>query len=119
MAMTRSRIILSISMIGLAGLILVLNLTSPTEVGPFGVLLFFTTLFIVIFGIVSFLMSVFCRMASKKKELTGKDYLYATVITFGPIMLLMARSFGAISIWTIGLIAIFLFLVGFLVYKKV
>jgi hypothetical protein len=106
-------------MIGLAGLILVLNLTSPTEVGPFGVLLFFTTLFIVIFGIVSFLMSVFCRMASKKKELTGKDYLYATVITFGPIMLLMARSFGAISIWTIGLIAIFLFLVGFLVYKKV
>ena len=76
-------------------------------------------LFIVIFGIVSFLMSVFCRMASKKKELTGKDYLYATVITFGPIMLLMARSFGAISIWTIGLIAIFLFLVGFLVYKKV
>lgn len=119
MAMKRSRIILSISMIGLAGLILVLNLTSPTEVGPFGVLLFFTTLFIVIFGIVSFLMSVFCRMASKKKELTGKDYLYATVITFGPIMLLMARSFGAISIWTIGLIAVFLFLVGFLVYKKV
>lgn len=106
-------------MIGLAGLILVLNLTSPTEVGPLGVLLFFTTLFIVIFGIVSFLMSVFYRMASKKKELTGKDYLYATVITFGPIMLLMARSFGAISVWTVGLIAIFLFLVGFLVYKKV
>ena len=119
MAMKRSRIILSISMIGLAGLILVLNLTSPTEVGPFGVLLFFTTLFVVIFGIVSFLMGVFCRMASKKKELTGKDYFYATVITFGPIMLLMARSFGAISIWTVGLIAIFLFLVGFLVYKKV
>lgn len=117
--MKRSRMILSTSMIGLAGLILVLNLTSPTEVGPLGVLLFFTTLFIVIFGLVSFLMGIFLRMANKKKEMSGKDYLYATVITFGPIMLLMARSFGAISVWTVGLIAIFLFLVGFLVYKKV
>ncbi|MBR6965110.1 hypothetical protein IKH83_02235 [Candidatus Saccharibacteria bacterium] len=117
--MKRNRVILSISMIGLAGLILVLNLTSPTEAGPLGVLLFFTTLFIVIFGLVSFLMSVFYRMTSHKKEMGGKDYLYAAVITFGPIMLLMARSFGAISIWTVGLIFIFLFLVGFLVYKKV
>ncbi len=117
--MKRNRVILGISLAGLAGLVLMLNFTSPTEVGPFGVLLFFTTLFVVIFGLVSLLMGIFLRMANKKKEMGGKDYLYATVITFGPIMLLMARSFGALSIWTVGLIAIFLFLVGFLVYKKV
>lgn len=96
-----------------------LNLVSPTEVGPLGVLLFFTTLFVVVFGLVSFLMSVFYKMSGKKNEMMGKDYLYSTVISFAPIMLLMARSFGAISLWTIVLIFAFLFLVGFLIYKKV
>ena len=114
-----NRIIYSISLIGLAALILMLNIVSPTEIGPFGVLLFFTTIYIVVFGAITFLMQAFLRIAFKKKALTNKDYLYCAVLAFGPIMLLMARSFGAISLWTTGLIILFLLLAEFLVYKRI
>ncbi len=117
--MKHNRIVYIISSIGLAALILMTNLTSPTEIGPLGVLLFFTTLYIVSFGIMTFLLQVFFYFAFKKESLKNKDYLYAAVIAFGPIILLMARSFGAINLWTIGLIIVFLTLAEFLVYKKI
>ncbi|MBR3264256.1 hypothetical protein IKF94_03465 [Candidatus Saccharibacteria bacterium] len=116
--MKHNRIMLYVSIIGLAALILILLFTSPMEIGPFGVLLFFTTLYISIFGILSIALRVFYRLAFKKNMFTGKDYLYSAVISFGPIMLLMARSFGAINIWTVSLIVIFLTLAEFLVAKR-
>lgn len=117
--MKQNRIISYISIIGLAALILILNLTSPTEIGPFGVLLFFTTLYISIFGIISALMQVYYKLALKRSVFRNKDYLYAAVMSFGPIMLLMARSFGVVNFWTVGLIASFLFLAEFLVAKRI
>lgn len=59
------------------------------------------------------------RLAFKKDTFKNKDYLYAAVLAFGPIMFLMARSFGAINLWTIGLICLFIFLAEFLVAKRV
>ena len=107
--MKHNRIISVISIVGLAALILMLVFTSPTEIGPFGVLLFFTTVYVVTFGIVTLLMQTFVRLAFKKDTFKNKDYLYAAVLAFGPIMFLMARSFGAINLWTTGLIFLFIF----------
>ena len=117
--MKHNRLISVVSIVGLAALILMLNFTSPTEIGPFGVLLFFTTLYLVFFGVLTFIIQTFVRIALKRKQLKNKDYLYAAVLAFGPIMLLMARSFGAISLWTVSLIVIFLSLAEFLVYKRI
>lgn len=117
--MKHNRIIYCFSIIGLAALILMLNFTSPTEIGPLGVLLFFTTVYIVFVGIATLLMQSFFRFALGKKQLYHKDYLYAAILAFGPIMFMMARSFGAINLWTISLIIFFLFLAEFLVYKRV
>ena len=117
--MKHNRIIYSISMLGLAVLIIMLNVTSPTEVGPFGVLLFFTTIYVVFFGIITLFLQAFLKIAFKKERLRNKDYLYAAVLAFSPIMLLMARSFGVINLWTIGLIFIFITLAEFLVYKRI
>ena len=117
--MKHTRIISVISIVGLAALILMLELTSPTEIGPFGVLLFFTTVYVVTFGIVTLLMQSFMRLAFKKETFRSKDYLYSAVLAFGPIMFLMARSFGAINLWTTGLICLFVFLAEFLVAKRI
>lgn len=117
--MKHKRIMISISIIGLAVILLMLNLTSPTTIGPFGVLLFFTTIYLTCFSIISLLFHLFQKIAFKREKFSKKDYLYSAVFAFGPIMLLMARSFGAISLWTVSLIAIFLFLAEFLVYKKI
>ena len=116
--MKHNHIISFISIVGLAVLLLMLGFTSPTDIGPLGVLLFFTTIYAVIFGIVTLLVQSFMRLAFKKENFRGKDYLYSAVFAFGPIMLLMARSFGAINFWTIGLIVIFITLAEFLVAKR-
>ena len=113
------RIISCISIIGLAALVLMLNFTSPTEIGPFGVLLFFTTLYLTIFGVTVLAMQAFYKLALNRSSFRKKDYFYAAVVAFGPIMILMARSFGAINLWTISLIFIFIFLAEFLVIKRV
>ena len=117
--MKHNRIILTSSIIGLAVLLLMLIFTSPTEIGPLGVLLFFTTLYIVCFGIITMLTHWFIKLAFRKTTLRSKDYLYSAVLAFGPIMFLMARSFGAINLWTTSLIIIFLILAEFLVYKRI
>lgn len=117
--MKHNRLITTTSIIGLAALILMLNATSPTEVGPIGVLVFFTTLYVFTFSIISLAMQVFFYLGTKKKSLNKKEYLYSAVLAFGPIMMLMARSFGAINVWTIALIILFLSLAEFLVYKRI
>ena len=117
--MKHNRIICSISIIGLAALLLMLNLTSPTEIGPFGVLLFFTTVYIVCFGLSTLTLKAFIKIAFGRSQLKNKDYLYSAVFAFGPIMLLMARSFGTINLWTVGLIIVFLSLAEFLVMKRI
>ena len=116
--MKHNRIALISSIIGLAALFIMLNTTSPTEICPLGFLLFFTTLYITLFCVITLIQGAFCRLAFGKTSLRGKDYLYSAVMAFGPIMLLMARSFGAINLWTISLIAIFIFLGEFLVAKR-
>ena len=117
--MKHNHLIYGISILGLAALILMLIFTSPTEIGPFGVLLFFTTIYIVSFGLTTFLFHSFEYLAFKKIALNRKDYLYCVVLAFCPIMFLMARSFGAINLWTTGLIIAFLLLAEFLVYKRI
>lgn len=117
--MKHNHIISLVSIAGLAVLIVMLNFTSPTEIGPLGVLLFFTTIYLVTFGLVTLLFQSFMRLAFKKETFRGKDYLFTAIFAFGPIMFLMARSFGAINLWTIGLICLFIFLAEFLVAKRI
>ena len=117
--MKHNRIVLIVGIIGLAALISMLIFTSPTEIGPFGVLLFFTTVYVTLFSITSFLFRAFKRIAFKNPNFKNKDYLYSAILAFAPVMLLMARSFDAINIWTISLIALFVTLAEFLVYKRI
>ena len=108
----------AISITGLAALLVMLNFTSPTEIGPLGVLLFFTTLYVVLFGVMSVSVSLFYHLTNKRETMRPKDYLCSAILAFGPIMLLMARSFGVVTPWTIALILFFLFLANFLVMKR-
>ncbi len=118
MIMVNNRTVLSAGIIGLAVLILMLAFTSPAEIGPLGVLAFFTAIYIVFFSISTIIAKTFARLAFKKNNFHGKDYLYSAIFAFAPIMLLMMRSFGAIDFWTIILIVIFVFLAEFLVAKR-
>ena len=117
--MKHNRVIYLSGIISLAVILIMLLFSSPTEIGPFGVLLFFTTIYIISFDAVVLLFKMYKKIALKKNRFTNKDYLYSAVFAFSSIMLLMAPSFGAINLWTVGLIIIFIALSEFLVYKRI
>lgn len=97
-------------------LLVMLNFTTPVGVGPFGVLVFFTTFYVLMLGIALALVRFFARVM--KLQLGKKEYAYGAVIAFGPIMLMLAQSMGSMSLVTVGLTVIFMVLGCFLVNKK-
>ncbi|MBR3131772.1 hypothetical protein IKG31_04375 [Candidatus Saccharibacteria bacterium] len=116
----RGRIIPILSVFALFGLLFMLNYTTPREVGVLGVLVFFTMIFIALFGLMVELVKVFQKILKDKNGNGGeisenKTYMYATVLAFGPIILLVTRS---ANIFTVALVGIFVFLGCFLIRKR-
>ena len=116
----RGRIIPILSIISLFGILFMLNYTTPKEAGVLGVLVFFTMIFIAIFGLMVELVKIFQKILKDKNGKGGeisenKTYMYATVVAFGPIILLVTRS---VNILTLALVGIFVFLGCFLIRKR-
>ena len=116
----RGRIIPVLSIFSLFGILFMLNYTTPKEAGVLGVLVFFTMIFIAIFGLMVGLVKIFQRILKEKNGKGGeisenKTYMYATVVAFGPIILLVTRS---VNVLTLLLVGIFVFLGCFLIRKR-
>lgn len=105
-----------LSLLAAVVLLTMLNFTTPTGLGPFGVLVFFTSFYVLMFGIAMALVGIFLKMIGRK--VTRKSYLYGAVIAFGPIMLMLVQSLGSMSPLTIGLTVVFVLLGCFLVNKR-
>ncbi len=115
----RSKIIPFLSLVALFILLFMVNFTSPLDVGVFGVLVFFTMIFILIFGIVFMVVKIFQKILNPKNfVVNSKTFLYSGIISFGPIILLLVQSFQAMSVWTFLLTGLFVFLGCFLVNKR-
>lgn len=117
-SMKHKSFLTAIILVGCAILLGMLFFTSPTDIGPAGVLVFFTTVYIVTFGLITKLMQLFYRLAFKREHFRSKDYLYSAVLAAAPSLLLIACSFGSITPWVCLLIGIFVFLFEFLIAKR-
>lgn len=113
-----NRLILLASLLSLIVLTVVLNLTSPTGVGPLGVLVFFVALYIIFYGMIMGLMRLFKKVSGKTQGLIRKEYYIGVVLAFGPIMILLMRSFGTLSIFTVIMVGLFMLLSSFLMSKR-
>lgn len=111
------RLIYVLSLLAVVGILAMMVFTTPSGVGPFGVLVFFLMLYVVFFGIASGGVALF-RKISKEKSSERKDYFYAAIIGFGPIILLLARSFGLLNVFTFGVSILFVVLGCFLVKNR-
>lgn len=111
-----NRLILLSTLVATAGLIMMMNFSAPMDLGPVGILLFFTMVYVVLFGICTMLVRIFVKI-TRKGETKKRDYLYAAIIALGPLMLLMVQSFGSFSFWTVGLVVMFVFLACFMLKK--
>ena len=111
-----NRLILLLTIISAAGIVAIMNFFAPMDLGPFGVLVFFTMAYVALFGICTFLQRIFVGI-TRRGGLKGRDYIYAAIIALGPLMLLMVQSFGSFSLWTTSLVVIFVCLACFMVKK--
>ncbi len=109
------RLILLLSLIAAVVMLFMLNFTTPAGVGALGVLVFFSACYVLALGIAVLLVRLFTRLAGKK--MGHKGYLYAAVIAFGPIMLLLVQSLGALTPITLVLVVTLILLVCFLISK--
>lgn len=110
------RLIPVLSLLAAVILLLMLNFTTPAGVGPFGVLVFFAACYMVVLGIALLLVKIFTKISGK--QMGHRSYMYAAVIAFGPIMLLLIQSLGALSAFTASIVVILIFLVCFLISRN-
>lgn len=110
------RLIPVLSLAAAIVLLSMLNFTTPVSVGPPGVLVFFGAVYLLMYGLAYLVVRTFAVIG--RHQMGRKQYLYAAVLAFGPIMLLLAQSMGPVSWLTVGLMVIFVFLACFLISKK-
>ena len=106
-----------LSLVSVIIILAMINLTTPTGVGPLGVLVFFTMIYIAVYGVVNLMVAAFMK-ASGKKNGERKNRFYAAMISFGPIMLLLVQSFGSLNIVTILMVIVFVMLGCFVINKR-
>ncbi len=104
------------SLIAAAVLFVMLFFTTPVEIGPLGVLVFFVAIYVLVFGFALIMVKIITRLSGRR--VNKKTYLYSAVISFEPIMMLLAQSLGSVSWWSVGLMAIFGILACFLISKR-
>lgn len=110
------RLIPVLSLFAAVVLLVMLNFTTPTGIGPLGVLVFFTMFYVLMFGLAVGIVKIFAKLLGK--PMRRKEYLYGVVVAFGPIMLMLAQSLGSVSLLTIALTVLFVLLGCFLVSKR-
>ena len=109
-------------------LLLLLNNTAPTSVGPFGILAVFVFSYISSLGIVtyvlygaSYLVSYVSSSLTVKKPIARlgfrEAYYYSTIVAVAPVMLIGLQSVNTIGVYEYGLVGLFV-LIGCLYITK-
>ena len=115
--MVRKVITLS-SLMSVVFLIVLMQLTTPAEVGPLGVLVFFILVYLVSLGLAVWCVKGAYALLGKLKNMGNRDIRYGSIVAFMPVMLMVAQSFGNVSLLEVALVVIFVCLGCFLVSKR-
>lgn len=98
----------TISFISLVVLSLLLNLTSPGSIGPFGILIVFVFIYLSSLGVVTFLIFWFSKLLSFVSKVfvfrkpiraisLRHSYWYASIISIAPVIVVGLESVGAVG----------------------
>ena len=118
------KLLLIVSAVAFVILMAMMFLTSPSEVGPVGVLVFFTMSYLFFLG----LAVLCCRLffwfryklnKAKAGNIEKKSLHYGLVIAIAPVTLILAWSFGGVTIAEVALILGLEILLCFLTSRNV
>ena len=120
-----NKLLLIVSALAAMILLTMMFLTSPSTVGPVGVLVFFTTSYLFFLGLAVFSCRLFfmfrgkLNKAWKSASLDKKSLRYGLVIALAPVILMLIGSFGGISIAEVVLTVLIEVLLCFLTSRNV
>lgn len=111
---------LLLSAIAFVALMVMMFAFSPSSIGPVGILLFFTTCYVLFLGLAVICCRLFFILKAKWKGeksagLNKKGLFYGAAIALAPLLLLMMGSIGGIEIFEIILVILLEILLCFLV----
>lgn len=118
------KIILASMVIGALGVLLIMNLTTPATIHPFGLLVFFVCVYAVVLGLMTSLLylsqQVFRKISNKRQADTSlvAAYEYATIVALGPVILLALQTVGELQLIDVVFTTIFVLLGCFYVSKR-
>lgn len=99
-------------------------LTSPSEIGPLGIMCFFVLTYVLFVGLAVFCCRLFFSLRakldkSKRGSVHKKSYYYGIVLAFAPVLLLVCGSFAGIRLLEVVLVAALEIVLCFLVSRNV
>ena len=106
-------------------LLAIMFLTSPSSIGPAGVLVFFTTTYLFFLGLAVFCCRLFFILRGKLNKakmplnLDKKSLRYGAVLALAPVILMLIGSFGGISVGEVVLTVFLEILLCFLTSRNV
>ena len=89
-----NRLIFILAIVVFVIILAILFLTSPTNIGPLGILFFFVMVYFLSFGVVTFFMSFFVKIFFSRKIMIKKDYINAGIIAILPVAILVLIASG-------------------------
>ena len=119
-----------ITFVSLCLLLFLLNTTTPATAGPFGILIIFTLVYLLSFGMIVFFIHSMSRLAVHLSTVFmtrrpirvlkfKKVCLFSSIIAAAIVMLIGLRSVGEVGFYECTLVILFVMISGLYVSKRV
>ena len=111
------KFLISASVLATVFLLVMMNVTTPQSVGPFGVLVFFTMFYIACLGAMVGIINLIFWMINRRVERRRIQY-YGAVLAFAPVILVALGAFGGVGVLEVVLVALLMLVGCFIVSKR-
>jgi len=113
------KIVVIITLVSLCLLVILVNTSTPTSIGPFGILAVFMSAYLSLLGVMTFFIFSVSKLTAHlssaftvRKPILAlsfkKSYYYSTVFSAAPIMLIGLQSVGSVGPYELALVLLFI-----------
>jgi len=117
MLIMANKFLTTVSVLATVFLLVMMNVTTPQSVGPFGVLVFFTMFYLICLGVMVGLMRFLFWVVNKDMGVR-RAYYYGTVLAFAPVIIVALGSFGGAGVLEVVLVGLLMLVGCFIVSKR-
>lgn len=112
------KIVATSAVLAAVTLVVIVNTTTPTDIGPLGILLVFVLMYTSVLGALTFLLYILSKFIVRisrrftlRKPLHEirfvRAYYYASIISLGPVMIIGMQSVGGVGLGEVVLVTLF------------